>query len=193
MTSDESSTLTYEDVKCRLHRLVGEWPLDLQVMQRQVVEREASQGARGKLGRQSLEQQCVNYLRHEASTYSNLVGKLSCPDELCSTSLERHVLHIERRSCVATIKKRILDEIAAKYPWLDAECARQKARDGVEDDAGEFVLPFGPFKGKRLCELERDYLIRLLGQSAVRKSFRTRIERHVAERDAKASRTPLGE
>ena len=97
--------------------------------------------------------------------------------------MERHVLHVERRCCVAKIKRRVLDEIATTYPYLRDECVRLKQRDGLEDDPGEFVLPFGPFKGAALGNLETDYLLRLLGQSFVRKSLRSRVERHLAQRD----------
>jgi hypothetical protein len=77
-----------------------------------------------------------------------------------------------------------LDEIAEHYPWLLAECLRQKARDGVEDDPGAFALPFGPFRGRRLRDISTDYLIGLLAQAYVQKSLRTRIECVLARRQA---------
>lgn len=76
------------------------------------------------------------------------------------------------------------------YPYLRDQCVRLKQRDGLEDDPGEFVLPFGPFKGTALGNVETDYLLRLLGQSFVRKSLRNRIERHLAQRDASALPLP---
>ena len=137
-------------------------------------------------GGQSLAAVCVNYLRHNCSAYMELVEKLSKPDGWLSDRFERHVLAMERRPCVAILKRRVLDEISQAYPWLADECVHQKGRDGVEHDPGEYVIPFHPFKGKRLRELETDYLIRLLGRGDVRKSLRTRIERHLAERLVRA-------
>jgi hypothetical protein len=174
-------TCDYEAAKNALEKFANGEPLRLQLLDRDVLEERAvKEGGRT----QSLEQQCVNYLRHSASDYDELSRKLNRPDELGLTGVERHVLHVERRRLVARLKQRVLDEIAERYPWLRAECLRQKERDGVEDDPGEFVLPFGPFKGWRLREVETDYLIRLLGQSFVRRSYRTRIERALAERMA---------
>jgi hypothetical protein len=91
---------------------------------------------------------------------------------------------MERGAYVAKVKKRILDEIAKAYPWLRAECNRQKARDGVEDDPGVFPLSFGPFRGRRPREIPTDYLIGLLAQAFVHKGSRTRIERVLAQRQA---------
>jgi hypothetical protein len=48
------------------------------------------------------------------------------------------------------------------------------------------VLPFGLFKGTSLRNVETDYLIWLLGQSFVRKSFRSRIDRYLPQRSASA-------
>lgn len=76
------------------------------------------------------------------------------------------------------------------YPWLRNDCGRQKVRDGVEDDLSEFVLPFGPWKGNKLSDIDTDYLIRLLGQTFIQRSYRTRIERHLAERQAMALPRP---
>jgi len=121
-----------------------------------------------------------------SSAYDEIINTLNSPGDLFSTTMERHVLHVERRSCVAKIKQRILEEIATTYPGLRDECRRLKERDGLEDDPGEFILPFGPFKGIALRNIQTDYLIRLLGQSFVRKSLRSRIERHLAQRDAAA-------
>jgi hypothetical protein len=177
----------YEIAKKKLDKYVAEVPLNVQVLDREtVVERSATNRKYS-----TVEQRCVNYLRHCASAYDEIIQALNRPEDLAFvTKMERHVLYVERRSCVATIKRRILDEIAEKYPWLQSECVRQKQRDGVEDDVGNYVLPFGPFKGFALRDIEEDYLLRLLGQSFVRKAFRTRIERHLAERRASAMSVP---
>ena len=177
----------YEIAKKKLDKYVAEVPLNVQVLDREaVVERSATDRRCS-----TVEQRCVNYLRHCASAYDDIIQALNRPEDVAFvTKMERHVLHVEMRSCVATIKRRILDEIAEKYPWLQSECVRQKRRDGVEDDVGNYVLPFGPFKGVALRDIEEDYLLRLLGQGFVRKSFRTRIERHLAERRTSAMSVP---
>ncbi len=176
----------YKSVRDRLERHIDTADLDLKVIDREELESLAPAQKRYA----TCEQSCVNYLRHSASRYDSILHGLSAPSLHCSTKLERHVLHVEHRSLVARLKKRVLDEIAQVYPWLANECARQKSREGVEDEPGDFVMPFGPYKGRPLCEIETDYLIRLLGQSMIRKSFRTRIERHVAERAAGKARRP---
>lgn len=168
----------YDAARDKVMKYVSEVPLEVQRLDRAAVE-ERSITARKY---HSVEQRCVNYLRHSASAYDSIIRALNGLGDQFSTKMERHVLHVERRGCVAQIKRRILDEIAATYPWLQAECERQKQRDGLEEDPGDFVLPFGPFKGSRLREVNTDYLLRLLGQSFVRKSFRTRIEHHLAQR-----------
>jgi hypothetical protein len=81
-------------------------------------------------------------------------------------------------------KQRVLDEIARAYPWLAAECRRQALQAGIGGDPGGFILPFGPFKGRRLKELGAEYLIQLLGQGSVRKSMRSCLERHLLARMA---------
>jgi hypothetical protein len=93
-------------------------------------------------------------------------------------------LHVEWRRLVARTKKRVLDEIARNYPWLGAECRRQAWRAGVAGDPGDFILPFGPYKGYKLRAVSTDYLIQLLGQGSVRKMFRSNIESHLSERAA---------
>ncbi len=180
----------YEAAKAKLDKYVADVPLRLQALDRVVLDERARSDERHQKQFSTVEQQCVNYLRHCASAYDEIIGTLTCPGEMFSTRMERHVLHVERRSCVARIKQRILEEIATAYPHLRDECLRQKQRDGLEDDPGEFVLPFGPFKGTLLRNVETDYLIRLLGQSFVRKSFRSRIERHLAQRSASALPLP---
>jgi hypothetical protein len=173
--------LDYDLARSKLDKFLDEQPLHVQMLDRETVET-ASANSPALRRYATVEQRCVNYLRHHASAYDRLIQTLNSPGDLFATQMERHVLHVERRRAVARIKKRILDEIGEKYPWLKAECVRQKQRDGVEDDASQFVLPFGPYKGRALGEIDTDYLLRLLGQSAVRRSFRTRIERHLAER-----------
>jgi hypothetical protein len=161
-------------------------PLQLQVLDKKVLEERVGSDQRIHNRFHTGEHRCVNYLRHRASAYDEIINTLNSPGDLFSTTMERHVLHVERRSCVAKIKQRILEEIATTYPGLRDECRRLKERDGLEDDPGEFILPFGPFKGIALRNIQTDYLIRLLGQSFVRKSLRSRIERHLAQRVAAA-------
>jgi hypothetical protein len=131
----------------------------------------------------------VNYLRHFASVYDEITRKLSRPDQLGLSGVECHMLHIERRRLVARTKERILKEIATSYPWLGEECRRQAWLDGVAGHPGEFVLHFAPFKGYKLRQLHTEYLIGMLGHSFVRGSFRTRIERHLAERIASLAKS----
>jgi hypothetical protein len=173
---------TYEAAKHALYKLIDGVPLQIQQLDRSVLEELA---ARNGGDCKTLEQMCVNYLRHSASGYGGIIGKLDRPDELGLSGIQRHVLHLERRSLKARARENVLNEIARHYPWLKGECQRQAWRDGVEEDPGKFVLPFGPFKGRELRYVETDYLIRLLGDGSVRRSFRTRIERHVAERIAR--------
>jgi hypothetical protein len=176
----------YKAAKAKIDKYVAEVPLRLQVLEHCVVEESAKNDKRYHL----VEQRCVNYLRHRASAYDEIINTLNNPGALFLTAMERHVLHVERRSCVAKIKQRILEEIGTVYPGLRDECVRLKRRDGLEDDPSEFVLPFGPFKGTPLRNIDTDYLLRLLGQSSVRKSFRSRIERHLAQRGAAALPLP---
>jgi hypothetical protein len=180
----------YEAAKAKLDKYVADVQLRLEALNRDDLEKRATGDKQHQKQFSTVEQQCVNYLRHCASAYDEIIEKLACPGDLFSTRMERHVLHVERRACVTRIKIRILDEIAAAYPHLCDECAWQKRRDGLEDDPGEFVLPFGPFKGTSFRHLETDYLLRLLGQRFVRKSFRSRIERHLAQRSASALPLP---
>ena len=180
----------YDATKAKLDRYLAEVPLKLQMLYQGVLEERVASDQRIHNRFHTVEQRCVNYLRHRASAYDEIINTLNSPGELFSTTMERHVLHVERRSCIAKIKQRILDEIATTYPGLRDECSRLKQRDGLEDDPGEFVLPFGPFKGTSLRNVETDYLLRLLGQGFVRKSFRSRIERHLAQRIAAALPLP---
>jgi hypothetical protein len=186
---------SYEAGKQALDKFLNEAPLRLQMLDRAIIGQQVNATSRTfKRGGATVEQRSVNYLRHRASEYDKIIRQLHNPRELCSQGIDSHILHLERRRAIATIKKRVLDEIAEKYPWLETECLRQKHRDGVEEDPGEYILPFGPNRGRKLREIDIDYLIRLLGQGFVRKSFRTRIERHLAERcqqEAPASRSPL--
>lgn len=175
----EQACASYETAKRQLDKFLHEEPLRLQTLDRAALEQQAMPSKRGA---STLEQRCVNYLRHRASAYEEILKKLYKPECLSAQGIDPHVLHVERPSAIAVIKKRILDEIAEKYPWLRPECLRQKRRDGVEDEPGDFILPYGPFRGVKLRDLSTDYLIRLLGQSSVMKAFRTRIERHLAER-----------
>lgn len=173
----------YETAKKNLDRFLNEEPLGLQMLDRATLEHRAmSKPYTFKCGGSTLEQKCVNYLRHRASVYDDILKRLYKPDSLSAQGIDQHVLHVERRRAIAVVKKRILDEIGEQYPWLRPECNRQKQRDGVEDEPGDFILPFGPFKGYMLRDISADYLVGLLGQGSVRKSFRTRIERHLAER-----------
>lgn len=175
--------MSYETAKRKLDEFLNDEPLALQKLDRETLEEQAASKPRNsKRGGPTLQQLCVDYLRHRASAYEEILRKLHKPDCLCAQAIPPHILHVERRRAIAIVKKRVLDEIAAMYPWLQAECTRQKSRDGVEDEPGEFVLPFGPFNGYKLREIDADYLLQLLGQSFVRRSFRTRIERHLAER-----------
>jgi hypothetical protein len=180
----------YEVAKANLDKYVAEVPLQLQVLDKKVLEERVASDQRIHNKIHTVQHRCVNYLRHRASAYDEIIDTLNSPGDLFSTAMERHVLHVERRSCVARIKQRILDEIATAYPGLRDECLRLKQRDGLEDDPGEFIFPFGPFKGTSLRNVETDYLIWLLGQSFVRKSFRSRIERHLAQRSASALPVP---
>ena len=179
----------YATAQSNLERFVDDVPLQLQNIDRILLEEKAVESRHGEA---TTEQACVNYLRHSGSCYDKVCRMLDRPDVLCSTKFERHVLHVERRRLAARLKKRILDGIAENYPWLTAECARQKQRDGVEDEPGDYAIPFGPFKGRPLRELNNDYLLRLLGQSSVRRALRTRIERYLAEREATQSARHVG-
>ncbi len=180
---------TYEAARLALYELVDAMPLRLERLDRRMLEQRAAEG--GGQAR-TTEQSCVNYLRHTASGYDDIIRRLDRPDELGLGPVGRHVLHVEKRRLKARAKRRVLDEIAKGYPWLREECERQAFRDGVEGDPGDFVLPFGPFKGRRLREAETDYLVRQLGLGSVQKSFRTRIERHLAERFARLERRAYG-
>lgn len=172
-----------------IEQFVDNVPLQLQRIPRQLLEGMATEAKATMLRCHcyTVEQACVDFLCHSASDYDAILRKLNSPDELGLTGGQRHILHVERRRCVARIKKRILDEISSAYPWLSTECERQKQREGVDDGPGDFVIRFQPFKGKRLRDLDTDYLLRLLGQTFVRKSLRTRIERHLAERQSFAA------
>jgi hypothetical protein len=177
------ANITYIAAKQKFDAWLQDVPLQLQTIERATLEVEARAMSRVRGHKKdSVEQSCVNYLRHRASDYDCIIHKLDTSVE----GIDGHILYLERRSAMAAIKKRILDEIAAAYPWLTEECIRQKARDGVEDDASEFILPFGPFRGHKLKDIHSDYLLSLLGQGFVRKSFRTRIERHLADRIRRA-------
>ena len=171
----------YESVKDALYKQVDAMPLDLQLLDRSVLEERAARTG-GKS--QTLEQKCVNYLRHSASAYGDILRKLRRPDELGLNGIERHVLHIEWQHLMDRTKKRILDEIATNYPWLRAECRHQAWRSGLVGDPGDFILPFGPFKGRKLWDVSIDYLVRLLGQDFAKKSFRSCLEHHLVDRAA---------
>ncbi len=177
----QQDVTTYDTSKKKLEEYLREVPLNLRQLDRQTLEAEAATRRVFPNGHPTLEHRCVNYLRHRASDCDGIIRTLNTSME----GIDPHVLYVERRGAVAAVKKRILDAIAELYPWLKAECLRQKARDGIEDEAGDFILPFGPFKGRMLREVDSDYLLRLLGQSFVRRSFRTRIERHLAERQVR--------
>lgn len=170
----------FEIAHAKIADFVNEVPLNLKVIERAALEAMVAQDSRRNFA--TLEQACVNYLRHRLSDYDAIIGKLNQPGELLAGSVGRHVLHLERRSCVVAIKKRILTESAEKYPWLAPECNRQIRRDGLEDDPGTFEMPFGPFKGRPLHEIDNSYLIYLLGLSFVRRSLRSRIEGELSSR-----------
>ena len=180
MKNNKNADATYSHSKQQFYEFVAHFPLELRIIDRQQVELAAQEHPINKHLKQTIDQRSVNYLRHQASSYDSLIGKLNSPAELCSSDLDRHVLDVERRSLVALAKKRILDEIASAYPWLEDECNRQKDRDALEDNVGDYLMPFGPYKGTRLEELNNDYLIRLLGMGVVRKQLRTRVERVLA-------------
>ena len=170
----------FEIAHARIAAFVNDVPVNLKVIERVALEEMVAQDSRRKFA--TLEQACVNYLRHRLSDYVAIIGTLNQPGEAFPGNVERHVLHLERRGCVVAIKRRILNEIAEKYPWLGAECNRQIPRDGLEDDPGEFQMPFGPFKGRPLREIDNSYLIYLLGLSFVRRSLRSRIEGELSSR-----------
>lgn len=178
----------YDEARNRIYQRVADQSLDLCVIERSELEKRVVDHRPLSLrGGPTLEQRCVNYLRHKESRYDELIRMLNCPTALLDqpTDFERHVLHFERRKCHAIIRKRIFDEIAEHYPWLATECIRQKKRDGVEDNPSEFIMPFGPFKGKPLSDIDENYLFLLLGHFSIRKGFRTRIERFLAEKMAR--------
>lgn len=179
MTNDK-----YEQIRSKIFAIVDECDLGVATVDRETLEARAFLHAKEMhyQGNRSLAQDCVNYLRHSSAGYESTLAILDNPGDLLSTQEERHVLHLTKRFCKARLKKRVLDEIATLHPWLKEECNRQKMRDGVEENPGSFILPFGPFRGTPLRRIDIDYLIRLLGDGSVKKSFRTRIERHVAER-----------
>jgi len=179
---------TYMTARQTVYKVVDEIPLQLQQLDRDLLVERAESGG-GK--RQTLEQKCVNYLLHFASAYDEINRKLGRPSELGLSGVECHVLHIERRRLLAKTKERILEEIATNYPWLRQECRRQAWLDGVAGHPGEFVLSFGPFKGYKLRQLDTEYLIWMLGHSFVRGGFRTRIERHLAERIASLAKSAV--
>lgn len=178
----DSADSEYKSAISRLYSIIEGWSFDLARIDQNTMEDEALNNSKTHRNG-SLAQKCVNHLRHSASTYPSLLELLNRPDTCCSSVIDRHVLHVERHRLVALGKKRILDAIGQQYPWLKAECDRQKYREGVEEQPGEYVVPFHPFKGAKLKELDSDYLVRLLGQSWVRRSLRCRIERHLAERN----------
>lgn len=173
----------YTAARDRIERMLAEQSLELRSLEREMLERLAVDSRPKYMPAGTrIEQLCVNYLRHSASRYDEILRLLKRPDQLFFSKAERHVLHVECRRLFSLVKQRLLDEIAEKYPWLKTECIRQKWRDGVEANPGDFKLPFGPFKGRKLSETEADYLLRLLGRADVQRSLRTRIERHLADR-----------
>lgn len=183
----------HDDTKNRSCAFVEKQEVHLLQFDRKTLERQAlaNTPVRYQGGARTLEQICVNYLRH-SSSYKRWIRKLKRLNKYLPDRLDRRARRAEGRECVAVFKKRILDEIGEAYPWLKDECDRQKKRTGVENDPGEYEMPFGPFKGKRLCELDVDYIARLLGKPTVKKGLRTRLERHLAERLA-ANRNPAAE
>ena len=183
--ADIGVDLDYDKARAKIEIYLANQPLCLQVMDRQTLEAEARASARMQYA--TVAQECVIYLRHRASRYDSIIRTLNCPESISLSPFERHVLHIHRRSFVESVKRRIFDEIAETYPWLRDECIRQKHRDGLEEEPGVFQIPFGPYKGLALRNLDSDYLVRLLGMSFVRKSMRCRVERELARRQA----TPL--
>lgn len=65
----------------------------------------------------------VNYLRHESTSYEY--------------ELERMAGHEAEREAHDALKEKILDAIAAAYPWIRKECAaqKQKIRDDIKKSA----------------------------------------------------------
>jgi len=174
----------YCEAKNKLYKLVERQNLHLQTFDRDTLEKLAYEQTAPEHRRpeQSLARKCVNYLRHHCSNYDKILNMLEHPGGLLLDKLARHIRHVEKRTLVALLKKHVLDEITEIYPWLAQECQIQKSRDGVEDDPGQFIMPFGPYRKMMLKDIDCDYLVRLLGQSWVKKSYRTRIERVVAQR-----------
>ena len=172
---------TYRNSKEKIYRFIDSWPLRLQQMDRESLEQQVAIRRKHLTNStQRVEASCVNYLRHECSSYKTLRDVLNRPDGWLEDRFDRYVLSVEKRRAGAAITKRILDEIAEAYPWLAEECARQKERDGVGGNPGKYRFSFGPFRGKRLEEVDSDYMIQLLGMR-IGASLRNRIERYLAE------------
>jgi hypothetical protein len=186
----------YGAVRTRLENLAESRDLQLQRIDRADLERNAAEAYHAirrkkwksnkekewksnkeKEWSRSIEGRCVDFLRHRCSAYDEIVRSLNRPSEWVENESDGHILHVERPNLRAIVKRRILDEIGEAYPWLKTECERQKQRDGLEENSGEYVIPFAPYKGTPLRDLDVDYLIRLLGQGFVQRSLRTRIVR----------------
>lgn len=103
----------YDAAKIKLDKYVAEVRLQLQVLDRESLE-ERARASKDMQRFQSLEQWCVNYLRHRSSAYDDIIRTLDGSGDLFATKMERHVLHVERRSCVARIKQRILNRLTAQ-------------------------------------------------------------------------------
>jgi hypothetical protein len=180
--ADIGVDMDYDKAKAKIEIYVANQPLCLQVIDRPTLEAAARTSARMLYA--TVAQECVIYLRHRASRYDSIIRTLNSPGSMSLTPFERHVLLVHRRSLVESVKLRIFDEIAELYPWLREECIRQKHRMGLEEEPGVFQMPFGPYKGLFLRDLDSDYLIRLLGMTFVRGSMRCRVERELARRQA---------
>jgi len=127
----------------RLYKLVAGMDITVARLERDELER----GTEEQPGRhhrvQTIQHRCTNWLRHYATKYDAFLSRIT---QWPSNDVEREVLQQEKRSCVAILKRRVLDKIAEVYPFLTEECERQKHRAGVESEPGEFVLPLPPFR-----------------------------------------------
>lgn len=64
---------------------------------------------------------CVNYLRHELTTYDDIIDSIKG--------------HVGKDKAYALLKAKVLDVIAAAYPWLSDECESQQDRCTIESSS----------------------------------------------------------
>jgi hypothetical protein len=114
----------YDDAKVKLWKHIDEVPLNLETIERDILVGAATDHPKAKrFENQSIERRCVNYLRHNASGYDGIIRSLESPDSLGLTGVARHVLHVERRACVARVSRVAATEAGYSLGCPDGEAA----------------------------------------------------------------------